>query len=74
MTGFDNIEDSAWTTPPLTTVHVPKEALGRRAVRQLMDRIQAGNEPYEKLLLAGEIVYRGSIQEGETAGDRGTAG
>ncbi|WP_058303656.1 LacI family DNA-binding transcriptional regulator [Gorillibacterium timonense] len=63
VTGFDNIEDSVWSSPPLTTVHVPKEALGRRAVRQLMDRIHAGKDPYEKILLAGEIVYRGSIRE-----------
>ena len=63
VTGFDNIDDSAWSNPPLTTVHVPKETLGRRAVRQLMDRIQTSAEPQEKILLAGEIVYRGSIRE-----------
>ncbi len=35
LTGFDNIPSSAFTFPPLTTVHVPIRELGRRSVKLL---------------------------------------
>jgi LacI family transcriptional regulator len=60
VTGFDNIDDSYRMTPALTTVHVPKEALGKRAVERLIGRIASKQEPMEKLLVAGELLYRES--------------
>ncbi|MGN7359156.1 LacI family DNA-binding transcriptional regulator [Paenibacillus sp. SAF-054] len=60
VTGFDNIEDSPAGGPRLTTVHVPKEAMGRRAVQKLLERIERPLEPMEKILIAGDIVYRDS--------------
>lgn len=63
VTGFDNIDDSYRMTPALTTVHVPKEALGKRAVERLISRISGKQEPMEKLLVAGELLYRDSTAE-----------
>ncbi|MNZ61141.1 HTH-type transcriptional regulator DegA [compost metagenome] len=63
VTGFDNIEDSYRMTPALTTVHVPKEALGKRAVERLLGRIASRQEPMEKLLLAGDLLYRESTSQ-----------
>ncbi|MNC55108.1 HTH-type transcriptional repressor PurR [compost metagenome] len=60
VTGFDNLEDSAHYEPPLTTVHVPKEMLGKRAVEILLARLRKKQEPHEKLLVAGEIIHRQS--------------
>ncbi|MED5020054.1 LacI family DNA-binding transcriptional regulator [Paenibacillus chibensis] len=60
VTGFDNIEDAMQNAVRLTTVHVPKEAMGRRAVQKLLERIERPLEPMEKILLAGDIVYRDS--------------
>ncbi|MDQ6421216.1 LacI family DNA-binding transcriptional regulator [Paenibacillus sp. LHD-117] len=60
VTGFDNIEDADKWKPELTTVHVPKEALGRRAVELLLKRIGKKDEPKEKVLLACELLYRES--------------
>ncbi|MEV5027230.1 LacI family DNA-binding transcriptional regulator [Paenibacillus sp. LPE1-1-1.1] len=60
VTGYDNIDDSYRMTPALTTVHVPKEALGKRAVDRLISRIENKQEPMEKLLVAGELIYRES--------------
>ncbi|WP_337098325.1 LacI family DNA-binding transcriptional regulator [Paenibacillus sp. YIM B09110] len=60
VTGFDNIEDSYRMEPALTTVHVPKEALGRRAVERLMERIVKKGAPIEKILLSSELLYRDS--------------
>ncbi|MNI97178.1 transcriptional repressor RbsR [compost metagenome] len=47
--------------PPLTTVHVPKEAMGRAAVEKLLNRIQNPSAPLEKILIAADIVHRDSV-------------
>ncbi|TBL79904.1 LacI family DNA-binding transcriptional regulator [Paenibacillus thalictri] len=60
VSGFDNIENSYRSLPTLTTVHVPKEILGQRAVERLNERIGQMKEPAEKLLIAGEVIYRDS--------------
>nr|WP_240353746.1 LacI family DNA-binding transcriptional regulator [Cohnella algarum] len=60
VTGFDNIEDAALARPPLTTVHVDKEGLGRRAVEALLRRIERPGEPRERILLTGDVVLRQS--------------
>lgn len=60
VTGFDNIEDASQGSTQLTTVHVPKEAMGRRAIHRLLERIERSSEPMEKILLAGDVVYRDS--------------
>ncbi|MFD2670896.1 LacI family DNA-binding transcriptional regulator [Marinicrinis sediminis] len=65
VSGFDNIEDSYQIRPALTTVNVPKEALGRRAVDKLIERMANPEAPFEKVLIAGEIVFRDSMQERE---------
>jgi len=63
VTGFDNIEDAYRMRPALTTVHVPKEALGRRAVDKLFERSARSLDPLEKILVAGELLFRDSIME-----------
>lgn len=61
VTGFDNVEDAYIVKPALTTVHVAKEAMGRKAVDQLLQRIDKKEAPLEKVLLLGEVIYRESI-------------
>nr|WP_237179165.1 LacI family DNA-binding transcriptional regulator [Paenibacillus sp. MMS18-CY102] len=60
ITGFDNI-DTRHHSPSLTTVNVPKETLGARAVDKVLERINYPKEPFEKILISGEMVYRDSI-------------
>ncbi|CAM4414119.1 LacI family transcriptional regulator [Paenibacillus endophyticus] len=67
VTGYDNIDDSFRMSPALTTVHVPKEALGKRAVDRLIARIESKQEPMEKLLVAGELLYRESTGQASAA-------
>jgi LacI family transcriptional regulator len=62
VTGFDNIEDSYRHTPGLTTVNVPKEVLGRRAVETLLWRLEYPSDPQQKLLVYGDIIIRDSVQ------------
>jgi LacI family transcriptional regulator len=40
VAGFDNVEFSAFTRPPLTTVQQPIEQMGRHAAEMLFDRIE----------------------------------
>ncbi|MFC7063359.1 LacI family DNA-binding transcriptional regulator [Halobacillus seohaensis] len=60
VTGFDNIEDSYLVSPTLTTVHVPKEQIGKRAVKALFARLYDSESPGEKTLLSCESIFRES--------------
>lgn len=40
VTGFDDIPESAFTTPALTTVHVHKQLIGELAVERVVKRIE----------------------------------
>jgi len=60
VVGFDNIDDAARADPPLTTVELAKEELGRRAVEQLAARLDRLGERPEKVLLAPRLVVRAS--------------
>ncbi|ASA19950.1 LacI family DNA-binding transcriptional regulator [Paenibacillus donghaensis] len=62
VTGFDNIEDASRNQPPLTTVHVPKEAMGWAAVEKLLNRIHNPAAPLEKILISADIVHRDSVE------------
>lgn len=63
VTGFDNIDAADRSQPALTTVHVPKEAMGERAVKKLLGRIRYPELPVEKILVSADIVHRDSTSE-----------
>lgn len=60
VTGFDDIDEASFAAPPLTTMHVAKEALGRRAVEMLVRRHRHPDLTVEKVLLAVHPVMRDS--------------
>jgi LacI family transcriptional regulator len=62
VTGFDNIKESETAEIPLTTIHVPKELLGARAVDKLLWRLENRSGNSEKILILGEVVIRASTQ------------
>lgn len=62
VTGFDNTPFAEDHVPPLTTVHVPKEAMGAKAVDRLLERIRNKEDYFEKILLMGDAVLRGSTR------------
>ncbi|RUS48542.1 LacI family DNA-binding transcriptional regulator [Cohnella sp. AR92] len=70
VTGFDNIEDAALSSPTLSTVHVNKEALGQRAVETLLWRIEHPESPKEKILLSGDFIMRESTAPAAAAADQ----
>jgi len=59
VTGFDNIEESELTTPPLTTVRQPFKEIGRTAVELLLAKMR-GEELPMRTTLQTPLVIRQS--------------
>ena len=60
VTGFDNISDSEFTIPPLTTVHVHKKWLGALAAERAIRRIENPNEIPLQIWMPTSLVIRQS--------------
>ncbi|MDC3418353.1 LacI family DNA-binding transcriptional regulator [Aquibacillus salsiterrae] len=61
VTGFDNIDYKSKINPPLTTVQVLKESIGRRTVHMLLWRVNNLDFPPEKVLISSEMIIRKSV-------------
>jgi LacI family transcriptional regulator len=60
VVGFDDLSLSAEVMPPLTTVQVPKELMGRLAAETLFCTI-SGRSPFtRKILLPTQLIVRES--------------
>ena len=60
--GFDEIELSAYTTPPLTSVSQPKQEIGQLAVTLLLERIQDPSLNPRRNVLSPRLVVRESTR------------
>ena len=60
VVGFDDIPESAFFLPPLTTVRQDFGELGRQALRLLVDRICGRPAPGARLPVAPELIVRAS--------------
>jgi signal transduction histidine kinase/DNA-binding LacI/PurR family transcriptional regulator len=59
VTGFDDSEESACVTPPLTTVRQPLYQIGSQAAEMILDRIEGMNVP-RRVFLPTELIIRQS--------------
>ncbi|WP_439287031.1 substrate-binding domain-containing protein [Lonepinella sp. BR2357] len=59
--GYDNISLSQYLSPPLTTIHQPKNRLAEMAVDTLLQRIKNSAENYRTLMLEPSLVLRESV-------------
>jgi DNA-binding LacI/PurR family transcriptional regulator len=59
IVGIDDVAESAYNVPPLTTYHVPKARLGEVAVRIMHEMLHA-DPPPTRTLVVGHIVVRAS--------------
>ena len=59
--GYDDIELARYMTPPLTTIHQPKDELGELAIDTLIHRLQAPGGSQQRLVLTPELVERQSV-------------
>lgn len=62
VTGFDDIEFSSFSNPPLTTIRSPQIALGEMAWKVLEDQLSGKPENHQPLMGA-EVVIRSSTGE-----------
>ena len=60
VVGFDDIDISQHTNPPLTTVHQPIRLKGEAAVRSLLARIERPDAVVDQQRLATRLIIRGS--------------
>ena len=59
--GYDDIELASYMTPPLTTIHQPKDELGELAIDVLIHRITQPGQKQQRMQLTPELVVRGSV-------------
>jgi DNA-binding LacI/PurR family transcriptional regulator len=60
IVSYDNIKMAPFTNPPLTTVHVPKEEIGRQLVKTLIDRINGDIHMPLQIIAPTELKIRKS--------------
>ena len=60
VVGFDDNPVSRYADPPLTSVYLPFEEMGRRAGKMLLDLLLHPDEPTCEVLLEGQLVVRAS--------------
>ncbi|WP_342745334.1 substrate-binding domain-containing protein [Actinopolyspora mzabensis] len=60
VAGFDDSPDSAYFTPPLTTVRQNFDAVGRRSMDVLLQRINSPAETATRVVIRPELVARQS--------------
>ncbi|WP_433977465.1 ribose operon transcriptional repressor RbsR [Erwinia sp. E_sp_B01_9] len=61
--GYDDIELARYMTPPLTTIHQPKDELGELAIDTLIHRLKEPGGSQQLLVLTPELIERGSVGE-----------
>jgi len=61
IVGFDDIEVSELTDPPLTTVFQPGYQMGAKGAALLIKRIRGYTEPAQKIVLPTELKLRHSV-------------
>ncbi len=60
VVGFDDIQNSAYITPSLTTVRQPLQKMGEIAARTLLDRIEGRSKYVPEITIEPEFIIRSS--------------
>lgn len=61
--GYDDIELARYMTPPLTTIHQPKDELGELAIDTLIHRLKSPGGSQQRLVLTPELIERQSVAQ-----------
>ena len=62
VVGFDDITFSAISSPPLSTIHVYKQEMGREAVRRLLSMMEYGDGSRFKVQSCTSFIERESVK------------
>lgn len=68
IVGYDNISELLY--PGLTTIDVPKQTMGQRAMEQLLSRIKNPEAPYENIVINTTLVERNSVKNLEEISEK----
>lgn len=60
IVGFDDIEESRYFTPPLTTLRQDFDEVGRRSVELLVSQLQEGARGSERVVIQPNLIVRAS--------------
>ena len=60
LVGIDDVGESAFAHPPLTTFRIPRQEMGMIAMRKLRHLIDGDREPAAKTVVYGELIIRES--------------
>lgn len=60
--GLDNIEVSQYTSPPLSTIHIPKSEIGMMAAKTMIDQLEGKNPLPFKLFMPYQLIVRQSSE------------
>ena len=61
VAGFDNREISAYIDPPLTTMEIPLEEIGRISADLIVKKINGTEEKSEEISVPCRLIIRKSI-------------
>ena len=67
VVGFDDITMANYTDPPLTTVGVIKEHMGRRAMTRLLELVEGTDQTFKREVVPVKLVVRGSTSHPKSA-------
>lgn len=62
LVGFDDEDYAAFTVPPLTTVRIDMEALGREMIGQLYKKLQEPSQKLPMVRLSTTLIKRGTCR------------
>ena len=60
LVGFDDVQEARLTDPPLTTVHVATQEIGRACAEMLLEKLQGRGKAVPSRAVATSLVERGS--------------
>lgn len=61
ITGFDDIPQASFTSPPLTTIRQPRSIIGRNAMALLLELLGGAKRSDEEILVMPDLVVRSSV-------------
>jgi DNA-binding LacI/PurR family transcriptional regulator len=66
VVGFDDMPETSYFTPPLTTVRQDFGELGRLSLQLLVDRLSAGSQPPRHVVVSPDLAVRTSTEKPST--------
>ncbi|MBX4861728.1 LacI family DNA-binding transcriptional regulator [Rhizobium sophorae] len=61
VTGFDDVPQAVFISPPLTTIRQPRTAIGKQAMALLLELLSDGRPTETEILLRPDLVVRNSV-------------